>query len=276
MNNGLIILGVLIVLLSASYVSMQFGLFSSEDTSTTITPSNYTSSTSVPTVTSASTQLPTFNLSGSRVIVSGSYAYLAFNYTTTSPVVVYLYNNVTTSANVDLDNFYNSYGSWSFAFHALLNDTSGASKLTMAGPVPGKYLMVAYSVDSYGDPVTAVWNRTFTFSGAHMVIRNASVLWTTNGGSGVYWYEPTLLTAYVENTGDLPSYGYYLRGWVNDTAIFSNTGPYYGWIPVGGPLPLNITYAYGVFQSSGNYPLHVELVKDSRLAAEWNGNTRIS
>ena len=274
------VLAIVVLLLLALFLNS--GMLYQGTNSTTTVSQNYTASTSVPATTTTSAQLPHFSLTGWNVAINHHTGNvdMVFNYTTTSPVLVYIFDNAIKPGNGNFDDYYESYGSWQLRYSVMLNDTQGKSNLSMtARPLAGNYTMVAYSVDNNGDPAKAVWNRTFAFSGPHLELGNASVSWNTTGASGVYWYQPTFLASSVRNTGDLPTYGYWLRGWVNNTPIFFLDGSFQGWIPVGGPWPINITATAGVYREPGNYSLHVELVSDydkTVLVSQWNGFTQIS
>ena len=292
------IIGGIVLIAVILFGAYSFGFFGSRGggngTNTSTVLYNNTPSIHTSTPTTISTHgLPTFNLTGWKVTTShdgysslyDSVAVIAFNYTTTAPVEVYLYDNITRHAN-------GTY-SWPESDHIYLNKTSGKANLSMtdavtnASPPPGNYLMVAYSVDSYGNLGTAVWNKTFTFTGPHIVILNASVTWNRTGTSGVYWYNPVNVIAKIENTGDLPAYGYFLRAWVNKVGIFFYSGEPYGWIQIGGPWTVHISTVPGTFNDTiATYSLHVKFVHDESnvsysggdmpktLAAQWNGYTR--
>ena len=239
--------------------------------------------------------LPTFNLTGWTVIVNASgYAAISFNYTTSAPVYVYLYNNATLLADGPGGEFPDQY--------AYLNATSGTGQVGLTWtydttPASGNHFMVAYYwpydlTPSWSSTLNKtpieIWNKTFTFSGPKMVITNASLGFQVVGASGVYWYSPTDLTVYITNKGDLPSYGYYLREWVDNTPLHIGSGTPEGWVRIGGPQVFSSNGSIeGIFQpppygnySSGSYHrLHVEWVytgsPEETLAAQYNGQTQI-
>jgi hypothetical protein len=290
------ILAVLIVATSVVYYLISNTSTPINVTSTSITVNATTISTVATTTILTAMQSAHFNSSDWKVSLSSPdaqgtrYAILTFNYTATAPVMVYLFDNVTApygglinSYSTDNYSWEESTNQWPAYDNVSFNKGSGTSSLRfISDSVPGNYLMVAYSIGNHttfsGVSIIPIWNRTFTFSGPQMAITNVSISWNLTGASGVYWYQPTLVVAYIKNTGDMPGYGYNLRTWVNGTPLFMMDGPSYSWIPVGGPYQFNFTSPYAIIEDPGNYSVHAEWVKESynKLAAQWNGYTRIS
>jgi hypothetical protein len=264
------------VLIEGPKIAFQ-GWMTTTTTWTTTTPT--TTTTTTPTTTTPITTTPlltTFELTGWDVVVdwdedqTDGWADLEYTYSITSPVAVDL-----------IDPNGESMALWSLSGYDILYETSGTSKISMTlglsntSPSPGTYRMIVYSLDAYGNPLDEIWENTFTFSGTHISIENASVSWdyVVEGT-----YMPKSVDIWVRNTGDLPAFGYYLRAWVDEHPIHFFTGAYYGWVSTGGPWFATNNSLQGLFEP-GTYSLYIEWVKEPEkpdeeesLAASYDNN----